>query len=123
MEAIKVNNLGKKWERMAENHLTSKGYQIIKRNYCTKMGEIDLIMKDIDGYYVFVEVKKRTGIDYGRPVEYINKYKMKKIIRTSEHFIVANKLNGNDFRFDAVEIIEWEKGKIEINHIKNIFIE
>jgi putative endonuclease len=107
---------------MAENHLKSKGYRLIKRNYYTKIGEVDLIMKDTNGYYVFIEVKKRTGIDYGRPVEYINKYKMKKIIRTSEYYIVANKLSGNDFRFDAVEIIEWKNGKIEINHIKNIFI-
>lgn len=123
MEAVNVNKLGEKWERIAENHLKSKGYRIIKRNYYTKIGEVYLIMKDTNGYYVFIEVKKRTGIDYGRPVEYINKYKMKKIIRTSEHFIVANKLSGNDFRFDAVEIIEWENGKVEINHIKNIFIE
>ena len=123
MGAKTINKLGEKWERMAEDFLKKKGYHIIKRNYSSRIGEIDLIMKDRKGYYVFIEVKKRSGIDFGRPVEYISKYKMKKIIKTAEQFIVSKKLNGNDFRFDAVEIIEWDDGRIEINHIENIFIE
>ncbi len=123
MGAKLINRLGEKWERMAESHLNQKGFKTIKRNYYTKMGEIDIIMKDESGTYVFIEVKKRKGIAYGRPLEYINTKKMKKIIRTAEQYIAENKLHSNNFRFDAVEIIEWSDGKIELNHIENIFLD
>jgi len=115
--------LGEKWERMAEMHLIQNGFHMIQRNYYTKMGEIDLIMKDVNGIYVFIEVKKRKGIDFGRPLEYISTRKMKKIIRTAEQYIAENELHSNDFRFDAVEIIEWGDGEIELNHIENIFLD
>ncbi|PLX32343.1 MAG: YraN family protein [Clostridiales bacterium] len=120
---MQINSLGEKWERMAESHLIQKGFHVIERNYYAKMGEIDIIMKDGSGTYVFIEVKKRKGIGYGRPLEYINARKMKKIIRTAEQYIAENKLHGHDFRFDAVEIIEWSDGEIELNHIENIFLD
>ena len=123
MGATQINTLGKEWEAMAESYLIKKGFRTKKRNYYTKMGEIDLIMKDSNGTYIFIEVKKRKGIDFGRPLEYINARKMKKIIRTAEQYIAENKLHGNDFRFDAVEIIEWGSGEIELNHIENIYLD
>lgn len=72
--------------------------------------------------FVFVEVKKRTGIAHGRPIECITPKKMKRISRTAEHFIQKHRLHGKTFRFDAVEIIEWESGDLEIIHHENIWI-
>lgn len=108
---------------MAEEHLKEKGFRTLARNYFSKTGEIDLIMEDKEGYCVFIEVKKRTGIDYGRPIEHITRRKMQKVKRTAEHYIARNHLKERDFRFDAVEIIEWRNGAYEINHIENIWME
>jgi len=41
---------------LAEAHLLKKGYQILRRNYETKLGEIDIIAQ-ADETVVFVEVK------------------------------------------------------------------
>jgi len=47
--------MGKKAEDLAVKALVKKGFQIIKRNFQNKFGEIDIIAKDKD-ILVFVEV-------------------------------------------------------------------
>ena len=54
-----MNQLGPIGEDVARKYLEDKGLQFIEANFRTKFGEIDLIMKDDEGY-VFVEVKTRT---------------------------------------------------------------
>ncbi len=49
-------------EGVAELFLRAKGFEIIKRRYKTKVGEVDLIALDQD-YLVFVEVKARPTLD------------------------------------------------------------
>ena len=47
-------------ERLAEEYLNAKGFELIERNFLCKSGEIDLIMKDAtkqnQDYLVFIEV-------------------------------------------------------------------
>ena len=47
---------GGEGEDLAEAHLAKKGYQILRRNFVTKVGEIDIIAQDGETV-VFVEVK------------------------------------------------------------------
>ncbi|HDH53078.1 MAG TPA: YraN family protein, partial [Nitrospirae bacterium] len=70
--------LGQKGEELAVKYLRKKGYKIIKQNYKTKIGEIDIIAND-GGTLVFVEVKTRESIAYGMPFEAVNSYKRRKI--------------------------------------------
>jgi Holliday junction resolvase-like predicted endonuclease len=47
-------------ERLAEEHLTAAGYAVLKRNFRTRYGELDLIAASA-GALVFCEVKTRVN--------------------------------------------------------------
>ena len=70
---------------------------------------------------VFVEVKTRTGEDFGRPIEAIDRNKRKRLSRGGLAWLRL--LNDPDilFRFDVVEVIiaEGEEPRVEL--IKNAF--
>ncbi|MDP4132623.1 MAG: YraN family protein [Bacillota bacterium] len=118
----KLGNIG---EEAAVKLLKKQGYKIIDRNYTVRGGEIDIIAKDKDTL-VFVEVKLRKNDSFGRPSEFVDIYKQKKLIYAAECYINSNKLNNPSCRFDIVEIIgsinDREALKIsEFNIIKNAF--
>jgi len=63
---------GKRGEKLAEDHLISKGYKILKKNWRFKRAEIDIIAKDKEGILVFVEVKTRSYTYYGEPEVFVD---------------------------------------------------
>ena len=107
--------LGRAGEVRAADFLKKKGYKILKKNYKTHLGEIDLIAKDGDTL-VFVEVKTRISDDYGSPSEAVNFKKQEKYYKVATEYLVREKLMDSPCRFDVVEI---ENG--QINHIFNAF--
>ena len=74
-------------------------------------GEVDIVCRDRDTL-VFVEVKTRTREDFGRPVEAVNAAKRKLISRGALAWLQL--LDNPDIlvRFDVVEIILAEDGRI-----------
>jgi putative endonuclease len=116
-----MNNkpLGNLGEEMAREFLESKGYEIVKRNYKTKWGEIDLICKD-ENKIVFVEVKTRIGERLGMPEDAINKGKMQRLIKNAESYMFFNHLK-NSYRIDAICIVlDRNNEKERIDHYENI---
>ena len=107
--------LGRAGEVKAAEFLKEKGYKIIKTNYKTCFGEIDLIAQD-DEYTVFIEVKTRTNEDYGLPCEAVDNKKMEKYYKVAAEYLQRNKKTDSPCRFDVVEI---ENG--QINHIIDAF--
>ena len=105
-------------EKIAQDYLRKKDYQILETNFYTKRGEIDIIAKK-DNCIVFVEVKTRTNLDYGTPAMAINPNKKKHIKFVAKIFLALNKLNEYEVRFDVIEILIIE-GKCKINHIEGI---
>jgi putative endonuclease len=111
-------SVGSNGESLACSFLERIGYEILERNYHSRFGEIDIIAKDKD-CLVFVEVKTRSNLSFGTPLEAISYKKMQKIIKTSQFYINRLRLGDIDFRFDAIEVF-LQNGEAEINHIKNI---
>ena len=68
------NQLGKKGEELAVNHLLKKGYNILERNYRFDKAEVDIIAQKKDILAV-VEVKTRTSADFGNPESFVSKKK------------------------------------------------
>ena len=99
----------------AVQFLKNKKYQIIATNYRNRMGEIDIIAKDKNAL-VFVEVKSRATLLYGRPCEAVDFRKQQKIRKVAELYLVTTKNYYADVRFDVIEILGDE-----INHIENAF--
>lgn len=105
-------------EKIAQNYLKNKGYEIIENNFYTKIGEIDIISK-INNYIVFVEVKTRNNLEYGTPAMAVDLVKKRHIKNAAKIFLQINNLNNCIVRFDVVEII-IKDGKCKINHIEGI---
>ena len=57
-------------EDLALRYLTRRGYRLVERNYRTRRGKIDLILRK-GATLVFVEVKLRRGTLFGDPLEAI----------------------------------------------------
>ncbi|NLY85247.1 MAG: YraN family protein [Tissierellia bacterium] len=115
-----VNNLekGTRGELIARTYLQEKGYKILATNYRKKQGEIDIIALDEDTL-VFIEVKTRTGINFGYGFEAVNRKKQDRIIKSSYIFIKENNYYDYQLRYDIIEIYLTEK--IKVNHIENAF--
>lgn len=103
-------------EVLSVNFLKKQGYKILSINFKTKFGEIDIIAQDKDTI-VFVEVKRRETLKFGRPIEAIDYRKELKIKRVAEYYLNKTKIYEVNVRFDVIEIL----GK-EISHIKNAFM-
>ena len=95
------------------------GYAVIKRNYHSRYGEIDLIAENSDTL-CFVEVKTRNLTSLGTPAEAVDYRKQKKLTLTAMRFLTEADTFKQP-RFDVLEL--WQKdGKIvRYNLIENAF--
>ena len=112
--------IGRRGEDAAAEHLESLGLRILERRFRTRCGEIDLIADDA-GTLVFVEVKTRRGIGYGRPAEAVDRPKMGRILRAAALYLTAFPGPARSCRFDVVEVLEKCPGEPYITHLKDAF--
>jgi putative endonuclease len=103
-------------ETQAEKLLQQNGLTTRTKNFSSRYGEIDLIMDDQDTL-VFVEVRTRKNANYGSAAETVNITKQGKIIKTAQFYLINNKLQNKNCRFDVVSItagnVEWIKQAFE----------
>ena len=112
--------LGNVGEEISLKYLKQIGYKIIERNFACRQGEIDIIAKDKDEY-VFIEVKTRSNLLFGKPKEAVNYYKKKHILKSTKYYLYIHKLNKCFIRFDIIEIY-FKNHKYSLNHLKNVEI-
>ena len=92
-------------ENLARKHLEDKGYKILEMNYRSKRwGEIDIVALE-GNTLVFVEVKARTGLIHGAPLEAITNHKIRKLMRTAQYYISFKKPIQKAYRFEGVGIL------------------
>lgn len=108
-------------EELAANHIKNEGYNILERNYRTKLGELDIIARD-QNIIIFIEVKTRTSNAYGTPSEAVNYKKQQTIRKLSQQYIKHKKLDNSclGYRFDVIEVKLAGK-KYKIDHMENAF--
>lgn len=110
---------GHEAEEKAARYLTMKGYEILKTRYRCRFGDIDLVLRK-DGQIIFLEVKFRSSLSCGRPVESVTASKREKIVRTARCFLYENGTEDVPCRFDVLEL--WtEQGRWKARHYKNVF--
>lgn len=91
-------------EQKACHYLEKHGLCLVEKNYQTRCGEIDLIMRD-ESYYVFIEVRARQSNRFGGALASISKHKQQKIIKTAMYYLQKNKLQEKfPIRFDVVSL-------------------
>lgn len=107
-------------ERMAENYLQERGYEILQRNFRTKLGEIDLIAKKGE-MLIFVEVKGKANSYEIDPEEKVNPHKQQRIIKSAQIYCLKNSKifsKIKNIRFDVI-VVNLEEG--EIRHYESAF--
>lgn len=114
-----AKEIGARGENIAAFYLEKKGYRILRRNYCIRGGELDIIAEK-DGIIAFVEVKTRTVGFMSGGLESVNKRKQRLIIRAAEAYSCKNPHDLQP-RFDVVEIILDGKKVAGFNYIENAF--
>jgi putative endonuclease len=117
----KINHMKKQlgqWgENLAAAFLIKKGYQLLAKNWRTRFGEVDLVMRQGETN-VFVEVKTRRGLGFGYPEDALSAAKLEKLECACEDYLASHNL-ANDWRLDCLAIIgDPHLGIKDIQHIE-----
>ena len=100
--------LGAEGERAAKAFLLASGYRILRENYSTPLGEIDLIAREGD-VVVFVEVKTRASQEFGPPQSSVTLTKQRQIVKAAGLFLEREGLGEAACRFDVVAVTFGER--------------
>lgn len=115
--------LGEIGEDIAVDFLTSKGFQILERNFFHGHGEIDIIAVDPDEEcLVFVEVKTRNSLEFGDPAYAVNKKKIAQLKKIAELYLATKNIEDQDCRFDVITILLVDSENPQIEHYINAFM-
>ncbi|MGI4749277.1 MAG: YraN family protein [Janthinobacterium lividum] len=113
------NDLGRKGEELARQHLETASYEILDENWCFGKAEIDLIVY-LNKTIIFVEVKTRTGNAFGEPEDFVDAAKQKLLASAADEFIELMDFKG-EARFDIIAILFDKQGNYRLNHIQDAF--
>lgn len=91
-------------EQLAADMLENLGYRIMARNYSTREGEIDIVAAK-SGVIHFVEVKTRTGCDFGYPADAVTEDKQSRIRRTAMKYLSEGHGRWGRMSFDVFEVL------------------
>lgn len=113
--------LGDLGESLARKRLRTLGLKPLHRNYrAPKGGEVDLVCRDGETL-VFVEIKTRRSLDFGRPVRAVDVAKQGLITRGALSWLRELDHPEVKFRFDVVEVILEEHQPPQVEHLRNVF--
>jgi putative endonuclease len=118
VRALLNRMLGQRGERAAARYLKRQGMRVLLRGYRTRLGEIDLIVRDGDTL-VFVEVKARRQ---GTPAEAVTPEKERRLTNAALQFLRKYDLLEQRSRFDIVAVVWPQDRKAPtIEHFRNAF--
>jgi putative endonuclease len=103
------DDLGRRGEQVAAEHLTALGWQIIDRNWRCTQGELDIVADDA-GTTVVVEVKTRSSLAFGHPFDAVTPRKLARLRRLagawcSAHATSAVGAGHRPLRIDVIGVV------------------
>ncbi|HPV70502.1 MAG TPA: YraN family protein [Candidatus Magasanikbacteria bacterium] len=113
---MRTQQIGRYGEDLAARFLIKQGFKILARNWRTRYGELDLVVR-LGQVIHFVEVKTRTSLKTGEPEEAINHFKLRRLQLAAQSFLCAYKLGEPQCQFDSVAIVlnlKTETAKIRL---------
>lgn len=131
----KIGELG---EDIACNFLVKHGFSILERNYTKKWGEIDIIaLKNNKRYFIEVKSKSVSDLDTvfprnpdkqennetNRPEENMHIWKMKRLRRVVETYLISKRLGSVDWQFDLIIVyLDIERRLARVKVMDNIIL-
>jgi putative endonuclease len=118
--AIRV---GARGEDLAAAELERQGMTILARNWRCLAGEIDIVATEAANgrqTLVFCEVKCRTGLGFGAPLEAITHAKVRKLRQLAAEWLAATGAVVDRIRIDAVGVVLLPRQPPQLTHIRGI---
>lgn len=112
-------DIGAQGEEMAVKYLEENQFKILHRNWRFKNHEVDLIALKNNKLH-FVEVKTRTGLQFGYPEESISNRKMNSLKKAAVAFLEMH-TEHSQLQFDVIAIILYRYKPAEIICIADVF--
>lgn len=113
--------LGAYGESLAARYLEQQGMVVISRNWRCDVGEIDIIARE-ELTLVFCEVKTRSGVQFGHPLEAISDRKIRRLRRLALRWLDERSIHAPVVRFDVVGIVQPQRGASDLTHVRGIEI-
>ncbi|WP_200820208.1 YraN family protein [Acidaminococcus provencensis] len=106
-------------EDAAAQYLEKQGYRIVARNYACAYGELDIIAQT-KNTLVFVEVKSRRSLKFGRPAAAVTREKQVHLHRAVFVYLKEHPGFRGKIRFDIIEVLSLHE-TLNINHMQACF--
>lgn len=111
---------GRRGEDAAVRYLESEGYRVLRRNFRTRRGEIDVVGLDAEEV-VFVEVKTWDAYGFDSLEYALSERKRRRIINAARVFLSRNQdLGKRNVRFDCLFLNG--DGNVR-EHVRSAFVE
>lgn len=117
------DELGRRGEQLAAEHLEQQGLAILARNWRCAEGELDIVATDGRSTVVFCEVKTRSGTGFGVPVEAVTRGKRRRIRRLAFLWMSSTKQcpHWAISRFDVIGILLQVGRAPQLQHVVEAF--
>lgn len=106
-------------EQAAEAYLQGQGLKTVARNYRSRFGELDLVMRD-GAALVFVEVRQRRHRGYADGIESVDCHKQRRLASVAQRYLAWEAPETLESRFDVVAVgerIDWVKDAFTLDDI------
>lgn len=115
------DELGRAGEARAAAYLSTRGFEILDRNWRCPGGEIDIVARRGDELAV-VEVKTRRSIAFGHPFEAIDERKRARLWRLAHAWVADHRglARGTVLRLHAVGVIGADPLSATIEHLEDM---
>lgn len=123
-QIVASRTVGAWGERAAADYVEQLGWQQIAQNWRCEWGEVDLIaLEPVPGdapIGVIIEVKSRTGTNYGYPLEAITWDKRVRLYQLAATWRRGYEGRLSGLRVDAIGVLKKPGQLAELTHLRGI---
>jgi putative endonuclease len=114
-----TNDFGELGERIAARWFERSGWRVLARRFRAGRRDIDLVIER-EGMVAFVEVKSRTGEQFGDPVEAVHRRKQRSLTKSAQVWIDRHGRAEETYRFDVLGVLLRQK-QVFVRHVPGAF--
>ena len=116
--------LGRRGEDLAVAELERQGLEVLARNWrCRRIGEVDVVALDRSGAVptvVVCEVKCRTGLGFGHPLEAITWAKLRTLRQLAAEWVRDHPVGPVRVRIDAIGVVLRPGEDPQLTHARGV---
>jgi putative endonuclease len=117
--SARSRSLGAFGEAYAARHLVEHGMVLLDRNWRCDAGELDLVLRD-GRVLVVCEVKTRSSVTYGSPIEAVTEQKAARLRRLAARWLEEHAVRPQEVRIDLVGVLVPRRGGPQLEHVRGV---